>query len=139
MYLEGLYVPKLLFFICRLSNPDFDFIKIEIEHAMPGMSTLPTSKSMPDTSLAQTLGGPFAQVCKFDEDVLHKCLRGSYSSRSPSFTSSKALRFIHVTKCAGSSVESVSQKRWGKHDMDYCSATAEIYTERVLGGMCPSA
>ncbi len=87
--------------------------------------------SIPVSSKQQSLGGPFIRACESDEDILHKCLRGS-SSSSPTSSSShrKALRFIHVTKCAGSSVESISQKRWGKYDMDYCGATVEISTDR---------
>ena len=62
----------------------------------------------------KSLGGPYALLGSKDS---------SEDKRSP-------LRFIHVTKCAGSSIESVSQKSWGKHDMDYCAATCEIYTDK---------
>ena len=40
----------------------------------------------------------------------------------------KELRMIHITKCAGSSLESISNKTWGKHDHDYLAAVSDVHT-----------
>ena len=40
----------------------------------------------------------------------------------------KSLRLIHITKCAGTTLESVSKKSWGKHDHDYSAAVSSVYT-----------
>ena len=84
---------------------------------------------MASALLEQSLGGPFSKCEEGDESVLHKCLQHEISAISSKSTMAKKLRYIHVTKCAGSSIEHVSGKSWGRHDMDYLAATADIYTK----------
>ena len=63
------------------------------------------------------LGGPWKAE---DESAYHESVlpRGR----------GKQLRLIHITKCAGTTLEGVSKKTWGKHDFDYATAVSSVYT-----------
>lgn len=67
------------------------------------------------------LGGPWQSD---DDSVYHESLlRGRGVEKKE-----KELRLIHITKCAGTTLENVSKRTWGKHDQDYMAAVSSIYT-----------
>ena len=45
----------------------------------------------------------------------------------PKIRPRQALRFVHITKCAGTSIEDVSGNQWGRYDTEYRDSVSDMY------------